>query len=348
MTPTVSVVMVSYQTRELILRALAALRANCPADRYEVIVVDNASVDGSADAVAAAFPAAQVVRLARNVGFGRAVNVGAGRAAGRWLLLLNPDTEPVGDLIGQFVRFASTHSGHRIYVGRTLRPDGTDDGRSVFGWPTRWGYFCFATGLSTVFRRSRLFNPEELPGLNRAVPARVPAGSGCLLLVDRALFAELAGFTPDYFMYGEDVDLCFRAARLGAVPVLVPQARVRHHNGAASTSVDKRIMLMRGKTTFLRLNWSPGRARAGRALLAAGIAARAAGARLTGRAGYWRAVWTERQTWLAGWPPATDLAPLEFAEPLADPGGPPPVAGRPGPPVPPAPAVSQPGDPRTR
>nr|MDT0658332.1 glycosyltransferase family 2 protein [Micromonospora sp. DSM 115978] len=319
MIPAVSVIMVSYQTRDLILRSLTTLRETCTSEPYEVIVVDNASADGSADAVAAAFPDARVVRMARNVGFGRAVNAGARYATGRWVLLLNPDTEPVGDLVGQCVRFARAHPRHRIYVGRTLRPDGSDDGRSVFGWPSLWGYVCFATGLSTAFRRSALFNPEELPGLDRAVPVRVPAGSGCLLLVDRALFTALAGFTPDYFMYGEDVDLCYRASRFGAQPVLVPQARVVHHNGAASSSVGKRVMLMRGKTTFLRLRWSPTRARAGLALLAAGIAARAAGARLTGRAGYWRAVWTQRRTWLDGWPPAADLDPLEVTETPGDP-----------------------------
>jgi GT2 family glycosyltransferase len=324
--PTVSVVMVSYQTRELILRALGALRDGGSTEPYEVIIVDNASDDGSADAVAAGFPEVRVIRLARNVGFGRAVNVGAAQARGELLLLLNPDTEPVGDPVGEFARFARARPSHRIYVGRTLHDDGTDDGRSVFGWPTLWSCFCFASGLCTLWRHSRLCNPEELPGLDRTEPAPVPAGSGCLLLIERALFAHLGGFTPDYFMYGEDIDLCFRAvAEHGARPVLVPRARVVHRNGAASSSVGKRIMLMRGKSTFLRRHWSPPRARAGLALLALGIAGRAAGARLTGRAGYWREVWRQRRTWLPGWP-ATGLTPVELVEPdrpggLNQPGG---------------------------
>ena len=317
MAPTVSVLVVSYQTRDLILRALATLRSSKTREPYEVIVVDNASGDGSADAVAGEFPEVRVVRLARNVGFGRAVNVAAARARGQWLLLLNPDTEPVGDLIGGFVRFAQANPTHRIYHGRTLHADHTDDGRSVFGLPSLWGYFCFATGLSSAFRRSSLFNPEELTGLDRATPSRVPAGSGCLLLVERALFTDLAGFNPQYFMYSEDIDLCVRAVRCGAEPVLVPQARVVHRNGAASSSVGKRIMLMRGKVTFLGVHWSAPRARFGRGLLAAGIAARAAGARLTGRAGYWREVWTQRRTWLAGWPPESELPPVEIIETLA-------------------------------
>ncbi|MEE6306098.1 glycosyltransferase family 2 protein [Plantactinospora veratri] len=321
MTPVVSVVVVSYQTRELILTALATLRTACPAEPYEVIVVDNASTDGSAAAVAAAFPEARVVRLARNVGFGRAVNVGAARARGDWLLLLNPDTEPVGNVIGELLAFTRARPGHGIYVGRTLGADGTDDGHSVFGPPSLWTLTCFATGLSKVFPRSRLFNREALPWLDRSAPVRVPAASGCLLLVRRSLFAQLDGFTPDYFMYCEDLDLCLRATAIGAGPILVPTARVVHVGGAASTSAGKRVMLLRGQVTFLRLRWSPSRAAAGRALLLVGIAVRAMAARLTGRARYWREVWRQRQTWLGGWPPSAGLSPVEASEPVPPSGG---------------------------
>ncbi|MDW5323439.1 glycosyltransferase family 2 protein [Plantactinospora sp. KLBMP9567] len=316
MTPVVSVVVVSYQTRELILTALATLGTACPAESYEVIVVDNASTDGSAAAVEAAFPEARVIRLARNVGFGRAVNVGASRARGDWLLLLNPDTEPVGNVIGELLAFTRDRPGHGIYAGRTLAADGSDDGHSVFGPPSLWTLTCFATGLSKAFPRSRLFNREALPWLDRSAPVRVPAASGCLLLVRRSLFAQLDGFTPDYFMYSEDLDLCLRATALGARPVLVPAARVLHVGGAASTSAGKRVMLLRGQVTFQRLRWAPGRAALGRTLLRIGIAARATAARLTGRAGYWREVWRQRRTWLAGWPPAAGLPPVEVTEPV--------------------------------
>lgn len=302
MRPLVSVVLVSYQTRPLLLEALARIRATPCAEPYEVIVVDNASSDGSADAVAVAFPEVRLIRSPANVGFGRAVNIAATQARGEWLLLLNPDTEPIGDMIGEFVRYARREPAAGLYVGRTLSPDGSDDGRSVFGWPSLWGYACFALGLSTFFPRSRLFNPEQLPARDRTMPGPVPAASGCLLLVRRSLFAELGGFSPNYFMYGEDLDLCVRATRRGAVPVLVPGARVVHHNGAASSGVGKRVMLLRGKITFLRLHWPRWRARTGIALLAAGIAVRALGSRLTGRGGWWREVWRRRTTWLSGWP----------------------------------------------
>ncbi|WP_033340212.1 glycosyltransferase family 2 protein [Catenuloplanes japonicus] len=307
----ISVVVVSYNTSELTIRGLRTLIGQPSIASYEVIVVDNASTDGSADAIEAALPEVRVVRLAHNVGFGRAVNAGAAHATGTYLMLLNPDAEPVGDVLGAFLSFARAVPDSRVYVGRTLDVHGADDGRSIYALPSLWGYLCFATGLSTVFRRSALLNPEELPDRPRDLAGPVPAGSGCLLLIERALFTGLGGFTPDYFMYSEDIDLSQRATAAGATPTLVPDAKVLHVNGASSTSVGKRVMVLRGKTTYLRLRWSPAKARAGRALLLTGIGIRAAGARATGRAGYWREVWSQRRTWLAGWPAPAEMPRLQ-------------------------------------
>ena len=314
MTPLVSVVVVSYQTRQLTVDCLRALKEVSGTVPYEVIVVDNASTDGSADAVRAAVPEARVIRLGANIGFGRAVNVGATLARARWLLLVNPDTTPVGDVVAAFIEAAEADPETRMWTGRTLRPDGTDDGHSCFGLPTLWSLFCFATGLSALFRSSRWLNPEELPHLDRSKRARVLAASACLLLVELVLFTQLGGFAPEYFMYSEDIDLCARAASYGAAPVLVPTAQVKHLGGAASTSVLKRVMVLRGKCTYLRRRWPRRRAVAGLALLAAGVGLRAAAARLTGRAAYWPAVWAQRRTWLAGWPPVAQMPAVEIVE----------------------------------
>lgn len=306
MTPSVSVLMVSYHTRELTLRALGGLHNNCASTPYQVVVVDNASGDGTAEAVAAAFPTATVDQLAVNVGFGRAVNRAATHARGEWLLLMNPDTEPVGDVIAALVGYATEHPEHGIYTGRTLHTDDTDDLRSCFALPSLRGYLAFAMGLSTLGRRVRWLgpwlNPEELPGYDRTQPREVPAVSGCLMLIRRDLFAELGGFAPDYFMYSEDIDLCTRAAVLGARPVLVPHARLRHLGGASSSTPNKITMLMRGKCTYLRLRWPRRRAAAGRALLAAGVGMRAGAAALLRRESAWRTVWRDRGVWLPGWP----------------------------------------------
>ena len=289
--PVVSVILVSYNTREHTLKGLAAVKSATTVP-IEIIVVDNASTDNSADAITYAFPDIDVVAVPLGVGI-------EGRARGQWLLTINPDTEPIGDPIGRLVDYAERHPRHRIYTGRTLRADLTDDGLSVHALPSLWGYVCFATTLSSVFRRSGRFNPLALPYLDRTAGGPVPAVSGCLMLVEKELWRELGGFAPEYFMYSEDIDLCARARALGARPVLVPQAQLVHVGGAASSGAEKRVMVLRGMATYVRLRWSPRRARAARGLLATGVLVRAAG-----RAS-WRGAWHQRSVWLPGWPTPT-------------------------------------------
>lgn len=311
----VSVVIVSYNTRDMILRCLDSLERSRTDDvKFEVVVVDNASHDGSADAVATAFPAVRLVRLTDNVGWGRGVNRGAEISDADYLLLLNPDTEPVGSVVADLVRFARQHPRHRLYTGRTLRTDGTDDNYSVWGLPSVWGYFCFATGLSTVFKRTEWANAEGLPSYDRRSVREVPAVSGCLMLIERALFCGIGGFDPQFFLYSEDIDLSTRARAAGARPVLYPDAAVVHVGGASSSSEGQRIKILRGKATYARRHWSPVRVRLALAFLTVGVGVRAAAGsalRLAGRRGGvdWGEIWRERRTWRAGWPPVDEPRP---------------------------------------
>jgi GT2 family glycosyltransferase len=319
-TADVSVVIVSYNTREHTLRCLGDLLTGRPsAAAFDVVVVDNASHDGSADAIAAAFPAVRLVRLDENVGWGRAVNRAADECASRWLLLLNPDTRPVGDVIGQLVAFAGSRPGHGIYTGRTLTVDGLDDGHACLGVPTLWSFFCFATGLSTALKRYRWSNPDDLPGYDRRTVREVPAVSGCLMLVERTLFHALEGFDPRYFLYSEDVDLSVRARRLGARPLVCPDAAVIHIGGASSSSEGQRIRILRGKMTYAYAHWGPVQGRVAGVLLATGVLLRGAAAVVLGaersRGVAWRTVWRERGTWLPGYPVVDERRPrrLEWA-----------------------------------
>ncbi|WP_213456114.1 glycosyltransferase family 2 protein [Rhizomonospora bruguierae] len=310
--PTASVIIVSYNTRELTLRCLDALHSGrTGAVDFDIIVVDNASHDGSADAIAQHHPSVTLMRLAENVGWGRGANRGAMASDADYLLLLNPDTVPVGDVVADLVTFAHRHPEHRLYTGRTLRADGTDDGYSCWGLPSLWSCFTYASGLSTIVKNKRWANPEGLPGYDRHTVREVPAISGCLMMVERALFVELGGFDPRFFLYSEDMDLSRRARDLGARPVLHPDAAVVHVVGASSSSVGQRVKILRGKSTYLRRHFSPARARLGRALLAAGVGLRAlASAAGAGRPGVdWPAIWRERHTWLAGWPPVDEPRP---------------------------------------
>ncbi len=312
--PDVSVVIVSYNTRDLTLRCLRELiDSRTPQVRFDVTVVDNASNDGSADAIAEHFPEVRLLRLTENVGWGRGVNRGAVACDGEYLLLLNPDTVPVGQVVADLFTFAEQRPDHGIYTGRTLLADGTDDGYSCWGLPSLWSQFTFATGLSTAFPRHHWANPEGLPRYDRRSTREVPAVSGCLLLIRRELFCQLGGFDPQFFLYSDDIDLCARAVALGARPVLHPGAAVIHVGGASSSSDGQRIKILRGKATYLRRHWSRPRARLGVGLLITGVGLRALGKRLLGadrsRGIDWVTVWQQRRAWAAGWPAVDEPRP---------------------------------------
>jgi N-acetylglucosaminyl-diphospho-decaprenol L-rhamnosyltransferase len=316
--PDVSVVIVSYNTSELTRRCLRLLLdSRTPDVSFDVTVVDNASHDGSADHIAAAFPEVRLIRLTENVGWGRAVNRGATASDGTYLLLLNPDAAPVGHPVAELFQFAAKNPQHGIYTGRTLHPDGTDDMYSCWGLPTVWSNACFATGLSTVFPGKAWANPELLPGYDRRTVREVPAVSGCSMLIERDLFNRLGGFDPIFFLYSDDIDLCTRATALGARPVVVPEATVIHVGGASSSSEGQRIKILRGKATYVRRHWSRPRATTAIALMKTGVAWRAFAKAIVGRDRSrgvdWPKVWQERRTWAAGWPEVDEPRPPQSA-----------------------------------
>ncbi|MFN8222135.1 MAG: glycosyltransferase family 2 protein [Gaiellales bacterium] len=312
----VSVVIVSYHCRDEVLACLASIAEGAASTAVEVIVLDNDSGDGTVEAITERFPDVRVLPEPVNLGFARGVNRAAEHAQGEFLLLLNPDTVVHEGAIDNLVAFARAHPEHGLYGGRTLDPDGTPHPASCWGAPTLWSLTCFATMLSTVFKRSPVFDPESLGHWQRDTVREVDIITGCLLLVRSALWRELGGFDARYFMYGEDVDLALRARSLGYRPAITPDAVITHEIGVSSESRPEKFRLvLQGKVTVIDQHWSPARRRLGRALLTAGVGTRALAAAVTRRgatqgsgagAATWRQLWRERSTWLAGFPAHQD------------------------------------------
>jgi GT2 family glycosyltransferase len=297
----VSILIVSYRTRELVLRCIDSIARHSTAVTYEVIVVDNDAETGTADAVSTAHPATIVLQPGANIGFAAAVNQAASKASGELLLLLNPDTRVLDGAVDRLVAFARAQPGHGLYGGRTVDTDGRLDPRSCWGRPTLWSHICFGTGLSAVARGSRWFDPESLGGWNRDSIRSVGVVTGCLCLIERNAWDVLGGFDEQFFLYGEDVDLSLRARDAGFDPVVTPDATVEHVVGASTSSrADKFVLVMTGKATVARRRWrGPARVLAV-TMLALGVALRA---RLAPGQG-WDEVWRQRSRWLPGYPPA--------------------------------------------
>lgn len=302
----VTVIIVSYNTRELTLKAVETLLANAGPITMRVIVFDNASADGSADAVRNRFPTVEVVANSENIGFAAANNAAALMAETPWLLLLNPDTETHPNAIANLVAFAESNPGAGIVGGRTVFPDGSLNPASCWGRPTVWSLFAAAVGLSQAFPRSKFFHPEALGDWQRDSDREVDVVVGCFLLIPTDLWHRLGGFDARYFMYGEDADLCLRARALGYRPMITHRAQIMHLVGASTKRhADKVCAVMRARATLVRDHWPAGLVPVGLSLMWLWAAVRGALSLLPiGRARQerLRQFWVQRKTWLAGFP----------------------------------------------
>jgi GT2 family glycosyltransferase len=214
----VSVVVVAYESGPLLADCLASLGAQSVP--CEMILVDNASTDGAAEAAARADPALAFLRNDRNLGFAAAVNQGARAAEGRWLALLNPDAVAEPDWLEKLLAAADANPQVKSFGCRQLlaqdpgRLDGLGDVMAAAGFPFRGGYL----------------GPDPGP----VAAGEAFSACGGAMLVDRALFLEMGGFDQRLFCYCEDVDFGYRLRLRGEPTLIVPDAVVRHVGGTAS------------------------------------------------------------------------------------------------------------------
>jgi len=238
-----SIVVVSFNARDYLRRCLASVLEHTKGVSCEVIVVDNASWDGSAQMVQAEFPQVTLVRLTTNLGFAAGCNRGMERAAGEFILLLNPDTDLAEDAFSPMVAYCRQNPSVGILGPKLLNSDGS----------LQLSCRRFPSHLTSLFNRqsilTRLFpgNPFSRRYLmtdwahDRIEP--VDWLSGACLVLRRDMADRIGGMDEGFFMYIEDVDLCYRAHRAGYEVVYFPQVAVTHHIGKSSDTIPNRSIL---------------------------------------------------------------------------------------------------------
>ncbi|OGG01692.1 hypothetical protein A2Z33_05635 [Candidatus Gottesmanbacteria bacterium RBG_16_52_11] len=243
-----SVIIVSYNTRALLINCLESLRISIrnSALKSEVIVIDNASSDGSPDEVERKFPDVTLIRHDENSGFGRANNTGIARARGKLILLLNSDTVVGPETVAGLVRFSRTHPD--CYVGpRLLNTDGTSQ-------PSCGPFY----SLPVVF--AMLFLRGDRTGLTRYSPDKdryVDWISGACIMAPRKLFADPYRFDEGIFMYMEEIELLYRA-RIQGYRCFYTVAATITHAGAASSPNGRMhavVNIFRGLSYFYRKHY---------------------------------------------------------------------------------------------
>jgi len=239
--PLVSALIVSYNVKDLLLDSLQAFFASSDVP-VEAVVVDNASRDGSADAVAERFPEVKLIRQARNIGYGKANNLGLQDCDGRFVLLLNPDVTVGEACVDRLADFLLVRPDVGAVGPRLLRPEGAADLAARRGFPTPATAFYRLTGLSRVFPRSRRFNRYNMGFLPDSEVHEIDAGTGACLMLRRAAIDRVGFFDPDYFMYGEDLDLCYRLKLGGWKIYYLPAATAVHLKGASTRQSTRRML----------------------------------------------------------------------------------------------------------
>lgn len=255
----VSILIVSFNTRDMTLECLGSIFEQTKSHSVEVIVIDNDSQDGSCEAITEHYPDVQLIRSEENLGFARANNVAAERARGRRTLLLNPDTVILDGAIDTLLDFADAHPDNRLWGGRHVFRDGSKNPYNCWADYTVWTVFCGSAGLTRTFATSAIFNQRSYPKYDRMSVKEVDIITGCFLLIDTDLWNQLGGFDEDFFLFAEEADFCVRARKLGARPLITPESVIIHDGGGSATiqSEDRRVHLIRAERQYHRKHLGP-------------------------------------------------------------------------------------------
>jgi len=244
--PVLSIIIVAYKSRDEIGPCLGSLPRELLGRAVEVVVVDNSPDDGAAEVVRRDFPWVQYFAPGGNLGFGRANNAGFQRSAGEFVLFLNPDTVSNSAALEHCVRRLQAEPDLGLISPQLVQADGTMDLACRRSIPTLWDGFCRAGGLARIFPRTALFAGYNLTHLPADGTYEVGAINGAFLMGRRAVLERVAErppagarggaanvFDEAFFMYGDDLDLCIRVARVGYRIVYDGRVRIVHLKGVS-------------------------------------------------------------------------------------------------------------------
>ncbi len=249
-----SVVIVNWNSKDYVRKCLHSLSRHHAGSNLEVIVVDGASFDGCDNMLTSEFPSAHYIQSATNVGFAKANNLGVRKAAGPYVLFLNPDTEFIEDSVSVLLGLLKSLPMAGAVGCRLLNEDRSVQTSCVQAFPTALNRALDSELLRRMFPRWKCWGMRALQSNE---PAVVDAISGACILMPRQLFDEIGGFTEAFFMYGEDVDLCFKIGRAGRHVYYVGQTSLVHFGGGSSqqsASNFSNVMFRESTYRFLKRN----------------------------------------------------------------------------------------------
>lgn len=228
-----SIIIVNWNTRDYLRGCLRSIAANPPACDYEVIVVDNASGDGSADMVRESFPDVRLIANETNERYAEGNNIGMRESTGDYVLLLNPDTVVKPNSLGTLLAFGKAHPEAAAVGCKLVGPDGVVQ-KSVRSFPDPRSVLFEYARISKAFPESEVFGRYRMTYFRYDAVAEVDQPMGSCLLLSRKAIDEVGMFDQQFPIFFNEVDWCYRAKRQGWKIFFTPDAEVIHYGGAGT------------------------------------------------------------------------------------------------------------------
>jgi len=252
-----SIIIVSYNTKDFLKKCIESIQDGIGSKlKYEIIVVDNASSDGTVEEIKS-FDKLRTrfkfIANDKNLGFSKANNIGVKHATGEYLLFLNPDTIINPETLETMIDFMDKNKDAGAATCKVVLPNGEIDDSSHRGFPTPWNAFCYFSGIYKIFPKSRFFSGYTLGFMDLSKTHEIDSGAGSFLLVRREAGEDIGWWDEDYFFYGEDLDFCYKLKQKKWKVYYVPTVFILHHKGVSGgiKEISKEITTADAKTKKL-------------------------------------------------------------------------------------------------
>lgn len=248
-----SIIIVTWNAQDYLQKSLNSIYENTTGITFEVIVVDNASSDGSVEMIKSKFPFVNLIENKRNLGFGSANNQGIRISKGKYILILNPDTCTLPGTLEKMVRFMDENKNVGILGCKILESDDSIS-TSVRRFPTLY------TEIIRLLMSKRKSLTEFMPtSFDYNKTSKVDSLSGCCLLIRKEVLERSGLFDEDFFLYAEDIDLCYRIKQAGYQIYYFPDASIIHYEGRSAAKAKFKLSVEAYRTMhqFFKKHYSP-------------------------------------------------------------------------------------------
>lgn len=229
-----SIVIVNYNTKDLLKQTIESVINNTKGIEYEIWVVDNSSKDGSVEMVQEEFKSVKLIASKENLGFPKGNNVAIKKATGRYILLLNSDTKVIGDNLQHCVSYMDQHEEIGALGCKVELPDGTLDHACKRGFPTPEASLYYFLKLNKIMKNKRKYGAYTASYLGEDEIGEVDALMGAFMMIPRTVIDKVGMLDEEFFMYGEDIDWCYRIKEAGYKIMYYPKEKIIHYKGSSS------------------------------------------------------------------------------------------------------------------